>query len=372
MLYSRRTHEEYQQIVEEKYGKDSYELLSKYKYSTEKIKIKHIECGQEFDIVANNFIRKERKIGCPFCSINHGKQKIAEYLKSKKITTEEYKQRVFEIVGEEYLVLGKYEGANIPIEMQHSACGHKWKVRPSGFLFNGIRCPICSNESRRIKISDALSKDWGQLLIDVQNKYQGEYQILEKSKTIYKNNRSIIEIYHKKCEKVYTGNPHNLLYGFGCPYCAIKKGEDCHFWKGGITPINAYLRGCTLEWQIKSKKEYSDRCIITNKSTDLVIHHAFKNFSEIRDEVISENNIDTNLFFKDFSEKELGALKAKILLKHYKYGYGVPLNRKLHDEFHSIYGTSNNTIQQLIDFAKTKGVILELTLDRKLKRTDRT
>jgi len=66
---------------------------------------------------------------------------------AKKKTTEEFKQEVFNIVGSEYTVLGKYITCHIKILIRHNKCGHEYKVKPDNFLRKNLpnRCPKCAN-----------------------------------------------------------------------------------------------------------------------------------------------------------------------------------------------------------------------------------
>ena len=52
-------------------------------------------------------------------------------------------------------------------------------------------------------------------------------------------------------------------------------------------------------------------------------------------------------------------LESSVRRKHYAIGYGVPLTKEIHNEFHSKYGRINNSIDQLIEFAKEKRVNLK-------------
>lgn len=62
----------------------------------------------------------------------------------EKKTTEDFKKDVYELVGDEYSVLGEYINRKIKIQMRHNICGNKYEVAPSGFIFQGSRCPKCS------------------------------------------------------------------------------------------------------------------------------------------------------------------------------------------------------------------------------------
>jgi len=59
-----------------------YVLLSKYNLSCEKILIKHLVCGNKFEMKANNFIQGQ---GCPFCNISKAELKIRNFCINKSI-----------------------------------------------------------------------------------------------------------------------------------------------------------------------------------------------------------------------------------------------------------------------------------------------
>ena len=77
----------------------------------------------------------------------------------------------------------------------------------------------------------------------------------------------------------------------------------------------------------------------------------------------------------DVSKEQLDKFSKLLLEKHFQYGYGVPISIPLHNEFHSIYGFGSNTVDQLIEFAATKGVTLIKKLDEqnriKLERVEK-
>lgn len=69
---------------------DEYTVLGKYVNSGENIKIKHNECGYEFEVIAHNFLRCP---SCPKCTeiTSKGSRRVREYLEDNKIKyIEEY------------------------------------------------------------------------------------------------------------------------------------------------------------------------------------------------------------------------------------------------------------------------------------------
>lgn len=201
----------------------------------------------------------------------------------KRLTTEEFKKRVYNWVGEEYTVLGEYITAREKLLMRHNKCGNEYSVRPDDFR-SGRRCPECAKElkGRKAKTAEEFKKEvhsvegdrytvlgkyvnWKtkikvrhnecgyeykvqpnaflqgrrcprcQHKIEVQKrtksdkqfkkelkeKYNGEYIALEP----YVNNATKIKFKHTICGSVWYTTPGNLLFGYGCPLCRQSKGE---------------------------------------------------------------------------------------------------------------------------------------------------
>lgn len=67
---------------------------------------------------------------------------------SVKKSNEQFKEEIFNIVGNEYEVLGEYTGANKKIKFRHNTCGHEFETKASHFLNTGTRCPVCSRKKR--------------------------------------------------------------------------------------------------------------------------------------------------------------------------------------------------------------------------------
>ena len=75
---------------------------------------------------------------------------------TKKKTQEEFEREVYDLVGNEYTVIGKYTRTRDKILMKHNICGNEWSVKANNFLTGNSRCYYCDNQ-KRIKTTDTLS-----------------------------------------------------------------------------------------------------------------------------------------------------------------------------------------------------------------------
>jgi len=111
---------------------NDYKIISKFINTSIKIKVRH-KCGYEYEILPSDSL----KYGCAKCA------------KNKKRTTEEFKNEVHDIVGNEYTILNEYNNTNTKILFKHNCnlCNNfEFEMIPKVFL-QGQRCPSC-NESK--------------------------------------------------------------------------------------------------------------------------------------------------------------------------------------------------------------------------------
>jgi len=178
---------------------NEYSILGEYVNTSTKILIKHNKCGHEYDVVPHSFLRGYSR--CPKCFGN------------PKKTTEEFKQEVYDLVGDEYRVLEEYQGSCIKILMRHTTCGYKYYAEPHSFLRGYSRCPKCFN----IKSFSKTDKKFKQEIHDLVG---DEYSILGE----YKNSRTKILVKHNKCGHEYDVIPNSFLKGYSrCPICICNK-----------------------------------------------------------------------------------------------------------------------------------------------------
>ena len=191
----KKTHEEFVAEVKALVG-DEYLVIGTYKNTMSKIEMIHQTCGEIYQVTPDQFLRGSRCAKCARC---------------KKKTTQDFKQEVFDLVGDEYLVIGAYKNTMSKIEMIHQTCGEIYQVVPSSFL-SGHRCLTCSGCKKKT------TQDFKQEVFDLVG---DEYLVIG----TYKNNRSKIEMIHQTCGEIYQVAPSKFLTGRRCPKCKESKGE---------------------------------------------------------------------------------------------------------------------------------------------------
>lgn len=125
-MAKRKSNEEFKNEVYGLVNKE-YMFLENYINTKTKIKCRHNECGYEWEVRPDDFLRGSR---CPSCAGN------------KKKTNKEFVEEVEAMVGNEYMFLEEYISSKDKILCRHNKCGCEWKISPNNFLA-GKRCPNC-------------------------------------------------------------------------------------------------------------------------------------------------------------------------------------------------------------------------------------
>jgi hypothetical protein len=202
--------DEFKQYVYTQVGNE-YKVLGEFSGTTKKIGIIHNNCydGEtySYEVTPEKFKAGRR---CPHCAIMIRSKKI--HKKTTK-TTEQFKKEVFDLVGDEYIVIGSYINKNEKIKMLHSVCGTEYDVSLNHFL-RGNRCKYCYNKSRT-KTQEQFEKE----VLDILGK---EYKVLGQ----YNKNDEEIELFHTVCNHHIFIRPVDIItHGIGCRYCNESHGE---------------------------------------------------------------------------------------------------------------------------------------------------
>ena len=178
---------------------DEYTFLEEYVNSRTKIKVRHNECGYEYEVTPNHFFNGTR---CP----NHIIRTERDFL-----------ERVQQLVGDEYTFIGEYIDTATKIKCKHNECGYEWEIKPNNFL-SGQRCPECAMMQNGI--NSRMTND--EFIQRVYNLVGDEYTFLGE----YVIAKSKLKVRHNKCDYTYDVAPYNFLSGRRCPQCAESKGEQ--------------------------------------------------------------------------------------------------------------------------------------------------
>lgn len=249
----RKTTKEYAREVVEVTGGE-YKMVSEYMTSKHKVSFLHTICGKEFKMRPNNFNNGMRCHHCssrPRYTDESARVKLKEIRgedfillgkfegvsvktkfkhmvcgleyettlaslvdgsecpkcsKHRKITKYNFKERVSEETEEDYIFLEEYRHSKSEIKCKHNICGTVFKISPDSFLRAGVRCPEC-RVGRRKKHSEFVA--------EVAELTGDEYLVLGR----YKNNDQRVEVKHTTCGHEYYVFPTNLLRGSRCAKC---------------------------------------------------------------------------------------------------------------------------------------------------------
>jgi hypothetical protein len=151
------------------------------------------EYGHEWETGLRN--RTIMNTKCPECCGN------------KKKDTKTFKSEVFELVGEEYSVVGEYINTITSIYMLHNTCANKYFVTPANFI-RGTRCPKCHGG---VVISHE------EFLNIIYELVSEEYVVKSK----YINSQTKIKLIHNICKMEWEVVPNNFINsGSRCPFCS--------------------------------------------------------------------------------------------------------------------------------------------------------
>lgn len=127
----------------------------------------------------------------------------------KKLTHRDFENRVRELVGNEYQIIGEYKGADTKLLMKHATCGNEYLVTPYKFS-SGRRCPKCAGNQR--KTHEQFVKEFNEVS-------KGEYTLTG----IYKGARRKVGVTHNICGHSYDVTPDSFLNKrTKCPACNEK------------------------------------------------------------------------------------------------------------------------------------------------------
>lgn len=127
---------------------------------------------------------------------------------ARRKTHDEFVKEVYDLVGDEYSVLGRYSRSSDKILMKHNLCGHEWLITPNNFLNHNKRCPKCA-KLKSFKTTETFRKEVDEL-------YNGIIEVLGD----YIDCDTYIKLRCKKHNHTFERQPTTVLRGRRiCKYC---------------------------------------------------------------------------------------------------------------------------------------------------------
>lgn len=341
------------------------EILGDYINNKTKIQCRCNVDNYEWEASPNNLLQGE---GCPQCS----RRKLIE---AKTLTNNEFLKRLHSI-SPTITPLEKYIHGKKKIKFICHECNYVWETTPSAIL-SGTGCPRCAGNISFT--TDSFMNELKGILPNI--------QILDE----YSNSHTKIKCQCRQCGKTFTKTPYLLLKGSGCSYCDAKhKFRDHEEFVKDLNNINPKIKilgnftttkdkilvqclDCGKEWYSTPNMLLQGNgcrdCYIKNNrgenhpnwnpdlsERDRIIGRRYPEYIKWVDEVLEKYN-----FTCQISGQVGGALSV-----HHLDGYnwckekrtdinnGIVLSKEIHDEFHSLYGRGNNTLDQFIEYITYK------------------
>lgn len=285
-------------------GNSDCKLLDE-EYVNQDTKMKfQCKCGNIFETTFSRFKNKNKR-QCSEC----GKK---SRIKKRRKPHKEFCKQIYELVGNEYLVLGEYKNNCTKVLMKHNKCEHSYEVTPGNFL-RGKKCPNCFGTPK---------KDTEQFKKEVFKKWGNEYKVLGQ----YKSNNLKILVEHTGCRFKWLTLPRHLLEGHGCPKCSNNIKKDIEIFKKELSKINKNI--VVLGEYENVDTPIKVRCLIDGYEWKATPHNLLKGSKCPR---CSKHERYTTKTYKDkvlnLYGNEYSILgnyidsKTKILIKHNKCGH---------------------------------------------------
>lgn len=138
-------------------------------------------------------------------------------------THNEFIKEVFNLTGNEYIVLGKYVTSKTKILIKHNCktCNYnEWEIKPNNFLSLSQRCPVCSKNSSNTKLRNGIDY----FKSKVKELTSEEYSVIDNN---YVNNKTKVKIIHNKCLTEFEATPNNFISkNSRCPKCSLNVRDD--------------------------------------------------------------------------------------------------------------------------------------------------
>ena len=138
----------------------------------------------------------------------------------RKKTHEEFLQDVKNKYGDQYEILGTYDGNKKKIEILHKECNTTFSMSPNEFLRKrGHGCPVCGHKMGGVKIRKS-PEEYRKEFYECAD---GEYELLSDYVSSYEK----VKVKHLKCNSEYMIRPLKFTSsGRRCMFCSNRTSKS--------------------------------------------------------------------------------------------------------------------------------------------------
>ncbi len=319
------------EFVKEKTDGECEVLSESYINNSTPLQVK-CRCGKVFERNFNKL--KERDIMCIECS--------------RELSSKRYRKSFDDIIqiinstGCEY-ISGEYKNNRSVLTLK-CRCGNVFKKSYAKFSEGQDRCPECG---KKILINSKIKYDIDFVKKEIAKK---GYRIVDEKE--YKDNLTPFKCICKRGHLVNIIFLYFLKQQSGCSKCAIIDSRNKANWhyKGGKCRVSDSLRDVANSWKKKIKKSYGNVCAITGEKAErLAVHHLYS-YNSLVEEASKNTGIPVLEKLSDYdNQNDFYVLKDE-LRRINDTQEGIPMLRKIHNEFRSEYGKRNKTPEQFEQF----------------------
>lgn len=188
-------------IAEKRFKLRGYTLLSKFSTVKNKVRLRHDDCGYEYEQLPANFFKGN---GCPKCA-NHA---LMNYTPANFLA---FFDKNF---SKRYTLISEYKTYDKELILVDKQCGTKFRTTARKLLTKQEVCPSCRKRTHN-EVSP-------QEFADKFKTYESSEEYRINNLHDYLNNRHDLIFTHKKCNHVFAMSAHNFQRGQRCPKCARK------------------------------------------------------------------------------------------------------------------------------------------------------
>lgn len=189
-----------QKIIERHKDHDfHFEILSDTYNIKSDIELKCSVCGNIFSRRAETLMYSNSRVLCHNCDTKR---------RAMSTSAESLSDQIRDKWGDEYELVGEYNGSTKSSEIKHKICGNVFMSKPSNLLRQNIPCPYCNPWS---------NKNTDIYKYQLKKKFGDRYEILEE----YTKADNQIQTRCNICGTIFYPKAYTLLNGsHNCPYCS--------------------------------------------------------------------------------------------------------------------------------------------------------